>query len=118
MHNYIICSCSNITRTLRKTTYNNLFKQLHLPKKSYLNDIRKDLDGTQGDPHSVDCVHEGLHEMRRVLENVRPHEVHEVGQGVLTTEPVYTQGHVLDGRTSSLSVHQISAQQNRMCVTN
>ena len=49
--------------------------------------------------------------MRRVLENVGPHEVHEVGQGVLTTEPVYTQGHVLDGRTSSLSVHQISAQQ-------
>lgn len=74
-----------------------------------LKDVLEHADRAEGDPHAVGAVEKGLHQVRARLENVGPHIVQQVVQGVLAPEPVHAQRHVLDGRYRRLPVHQIPA---------
>ena len=80
---------------------------------SHLQNVGEDFDGAEGDPHSVDGVHERLDEMRRRLEHVRPDEVHQVRERVLAAEAVDAQRHVLDGGAGGLPVNQVPEEKKK-----
>ena len=60
-----------------------------------------------GHPEALHCVVEGLDHVGRGLEDVGPHVVHEVGEGVFTAEAVHAKSHVLHSPASRLSVDQV-----------
>ena len=75
--------------------------------------VLQHFDGAECDPHALDGVHEGLHQVGRRLEDVGPDVVKQVHQRVLAAEAEHAQRHVLDGRASRLSMHQVPARTSK-----
>ena len=76
---------------------------------SYLESVLQYLPWTNGDPEAFNCIIERLHHMRRSLKDIWPDIVHEMNQGIFTTEAIHTKSHVLDGPAGCLTMHQVPA---------
>ncbi len=62
-------------------------------------------------PHRLDRFHDSADDVRTGLEDVGPHQVEQVGQGLFVTETRYADRQVLDDGGSGLTVDVVSVGQ-------
>ncbi len=78
-----------------------------LPPPSYLQRVQHHPPRSNRHPEPFHCIVEGLHHVRRRLEDIGPDIIHEVHQRVLTSKPHDTQGHVLHSPARCLTVDKV-----------
>mmetsp|Transcript_13708 Transcript_13708/g.31624 ORF Transcript_13708/g.31624 Transcript_13708/m.31624 type:complete len:219 (-) Transcript_13708:2931-3587(-) len=73
-----------------------------------LQGVLEDPRSSQTDSHRLDGLEHRIDYVRRLFENVWPHEVEKMSQRIFATKSINTQSKVLDHCAGSLSVHQVT----------
>merc|ERR1719478_82130 len=72
-----------------------------------LQGVLENLARAEGHAERLNRVKDVLRDVRRRLEDVRPHVIDEVNEGVFAAETVHAEGHVLHRRNRCLAMDQI-----------